>query len=61
MKYACDKCDTVRDCKHAFGRFWPDKSSSGAGCDHKFSYTLELRRRIPAPARSRRIQRGMFV
>ena len=38
MSYAaiCATCPTIADCKHAFGKYWLDKSNGGVGCKHPF-------------------------
>lgn len=37
FKFLCAKCPTAADCKHAFGRYWLDRSSGGAGCNRQFA------------------------
>lgn len=32
----CESCETIRECKHAFGKFWSVKSNDGEGCEHPF-------------------------
>lgn len=32
FKMLCKDCKSVEWCKHAFGRYWQDKSSGGVGC-----------------------------
>ena len=36
MKYFCVICETKDDCKYAFGKFWPQRSAGGKGCDTQF-------------------------
>ena len=43
MKQRCEECATIGDCKHAFGKYWGDKSLGGVGCDHPFSYQRDTR------------------
>ena len=38
MKYRCASCDSMADCRRAFGKFWNVKSGGGVGCNHKFKY-----------------------
>ena len=35
-KYFCETCETKDDRKHAFGKFWPQRSAGGKGCDTQF-------------------------
>ena len=36
MQYVqkCEICAAIHHCKAAFGKFWPEKSNGGEGCDH---------------------------
>ena len=38
MRWHCETCETIADCKKAFGRYWTDKSHGGVGCDYRFRY-----------------------
>ena len=38
MKYRCASCDSMADCRKAFGKYWNWKSGGGEGCNHKFKY-----------------------
>ena len=37
FKAKCNTCLVIADCKHAFGKYWVDKSSGGIGCMHPFA------------------------
>ena len=37
FKSTCRTCRSIEDCKHAFGKYWVDKSSGGIGCMHPFA------------------------
>ena len=37
FKAICRTCRSIEDCKHAFGKYWVDKSSCGIGCMHPFA------------------------
>ena len=39
MKCRCASCDTMADCRKAFGKYWNGKSGGGEGCNHKFKYS----------------------
>jgi len=55
----CDKCEAIRDCKHAFGKYWPDKSHDGDGCSFQFrGWNVN----IPAlpPQMMRTVSQGTF-
>lgn len=39
MKYSCASCDSIADCRNAFGKYWNGKSGGGEGCNHKFKYS----------------------
>ena len=41
MKYRCASCDTMADCRRAFGKFWNDKSTNGEGCEHPLDDVAE--------------------
>lgn len=32
-KYHCATCATIERCKKTFGKYWPDKSRGGIGCN----------------------------
>lgn len=32
----CAVCQTIADCKTAFGKYWLEKSHGGKGCYHPF-------------------------
>ena len=35
----CENCEAVEMCRKMFGRYWPDKSEGGKGCDHPVYFT----------------------
>ena len=43
MKRRCEKCPpaTQTVCRHAFGKYWNDKSRHGEGCDHPLDDVAE--------------------
>ena len=43
MKRRCGECPpwTQTVCRHAFGKYWNDKSSGGEGCDHPLDDVAE--------------------
>lgn len=43
----CAECKTIADCKQAFGKYWPEKSSNGTGCEHPFAYDRPKRKVLP--------------
>ena len=47
MKRRCEKCPpwTQTVCRHAFGKYWNDKSSGGEGCDHPLDGVAEAWRK----------------
>lgn len=53
----CDVCPAIADCKHAFGKFWPDKSSNGTGCKHPFR-GWNVRRPALPPSRPKSVSQG---
>ena len=36
FKFHCDSCPTAEDCRHAFGKYYVDKSGGGVGCNCRF-------------------------
>ena len=30
----CENCEVVEMCRKMFGKYWPEKSSGGKGCEH---------------------------
>ena len=30
----CENCEVVEMCRKMFGKYWPDKSDGGKGCEH---------------------------
>lgn len=43
MRRKCAECPewTQTVCRHAFGKFWNDKSSNGEGCEHPLDDVAE--------------------
>jgi len=43
MKRKCEVCpaEVQAVCRHAFGKFWGEKSSNGEGCDHPLDAVAE--------------------
>ncbi|MBO7686943.1 MAG: hypothetical protein J6V72_11200 [Kiritimatiellae bacterium] len=43
MKRRCEVCpaEVQAVCRHAFGKFWGDKSTNGEGCDHPLDGVAE--------------------
>ena len=37
FKATCRTCRSIEDCKHAFGKYWVDKSGGGIGCMTPFA------------------------
>ena len=46
-KELCATCGVIAQCKHAFGKFWPDRSRGGVGCGYRFPVVSETRRDEP--------------
>ena len=49
FKAICNTCPAIADCKHAFGKYWVDKSSGGVGCRHPFAGWGEGKPAVPPP------------
>ena len=51
LKAHCDTCASIERCKHAFGKYWTDKSRGGIGCTYPLSAGAEkpVERKPPAP------------
>lgn len=47
MKRKCEECpaDVQAVCRHAFGKYWNDKSMDGEGCDHPLDDVAEAWRK----------------
>ena len=43
MKRKCEACPTevMAVCRHAFGKYWNDKSTNGEGCDYPLDAVAE--------------------
>jgi hypothetical protein len=43
MKRKCEEClaDVQAVCRHAFGKYWNDKSTNGEGCDYPLDAVAE--------------------
>ena len=33
LKMRCADCGAIGLCRHIFGRYWPDRSNNGQGCN----------------------------
>jgi hypothetical protein len=36
----CENCEVVEMCRKMFGKYWPDKSDGGKGCEHPVEASL---------------------
>ena len=36
----CENCEVVEMCRKMFGKYWPDKSEGGKGCEHPVEASL---------------------
>ena len=35
----CENCEVVEMCRKMFGKYWPEKSDGGKGCEHPVYFT----------------------
>ena len=36
----CENCEVIEMCRKMFGKYWPDKSDGGKGCEHPVKASL---------------------